>query len=152
MYGDLLSDVCCLSGTDMGEVHLVAADGRTLTLAASKGLPPMWEEWTREIPLRTGIGAGTFGEAAVFKRPSVAAGLEDFKFDGFRKVAQTVGIRAIRSMPLLGPNDRLVGTLTTLYDGTHTTDMMEVAAAALIAGNAVQIVLSHESGFRNRCA
>lgn len=149
MYVDLLKDVCRLSGTDMGEVHLVADHGRTLMLAAAKGLPSLWQEWTREIPLRTGIGAGTFGEAAVFKRASVATSLEDSKFDGFRKVAENAGIRAIRSLPLLGPNDRLVGTLTTLYNEVRGTDMMRVPVAALVSDNAVQIVLSHGRTFRN---
>lgn len=114
-YGPLLNEVTAVCGTTMGALHLTADGGDKLVLVAARGLHELWQDWIREIPIRTGIGAGVYGEAAVTKRIAIAPALEDSKFDGFRRIARAVGIGAAWSMPLLSYEGRVLGTLTTMY-------------------------------------
>src|SRR5690625_7152212 len=116
-------------GAPMGAIHVVDRSANKLNLVAGEGLPELWRDWTAEIPLRTGIGAGVFGEAAVLRRLAFAPSLDDPKFDGFREVARFDGIGAAWSMPFGGKGQQLCGTLTMLYTAPRMpawTEMFDV--------------------------
>lgn len=144
LYKRLLHDVISVCGTTMGALYLTSADGRTLVLHTDEGLDELWREWTREIPIRTGIGAGVCGEAVALRQVSIAPALEDSKFEGFRRVARMVGIGAAWSMPLLSLDGCALGSLTVLYDGARVPTEAEIAAVGRIARRVARLIESRK--------
>ncbi len=92
-------------------ILLLDETGRTLTHAASSGLPAVYTAAIDGV----GIGptAGTCGVAAQRGETIITEDLRaDPAWDAYRHLARPHGFRAVWSMPLLGERGRVLGTLT----------------------------------------
>lgn len=142
VYRRLLKKVAAVCGTTMSSLHVTSVEGNQLLLEAVEGLDDLWRDWTREIPIRTGIGAGVCGEAVALKRVSIAANLEDPKFEGFRRIAHVVGVGAAWSMPLLSDDGIVLGALSTFYRHPRSPTDQEIRMVARIAAQYVWVLRS----------
>lgn len=91
-------------------IHLVAAGGAALELAAAPSLPAELASEAASVPI--GPGQGACGTAAHRRaRVIVADTFSDPLFAPYREVAAAHGLRACWSTPVLDADERLLGTV-----------------------------------------
>ncbi len=119
---------------------LVDASGKFLDNAAAPSMPGFYLDAIDHLPI--GAGQGSCGTAAFLREPVIAEDVQVHPNWGqYRDLAASAGIRASWSIPILGPNGRLFGTLG-MYSGTarlRDDDLLRrMTAAADFAALAIE--------------
>lgn len=117
--GELVKEVARPAGTQSIAFHVTTDDGHMLRMQAATGLDELWLDWTEEVPIRPGIINDLCGHAAAFRTVSGAADIRDPVCEGFRKLADFVGIKALWSLPILDVHGWVIGTISMYYERTH---------------------------------
>jgi diguanylate cyclase (GGDEF)-like protein len=129
------------------------SDGTRLHPAASISLP---EEYVRATDgIEIGEGVGSCGTAAFRNEAVVVTDIEhDPLWIDFRELAETHGLRACWSTPIVSTHDAVIGTMAIYYRQVRAPIDMErelVGVAAHIAGIAIDRRRSDQA-LRNRTA
>ncbi|RBP28332.1 PAS domain S-box-containing protein/diguanylate cyclase (GGDEF)-like protein [Marinobacter pelagius] len=90
------------------------ADAKTLNLVPSPRFSEAYVEAMQAIPVSADLG--TCGTAAHERRLVITEDIrEDPRWDGYREFAETEGLRACWSMPIITGHGELLGTFATYY-------------------------------------
>lgn len=112
-----------------GTLRLIAADG--------------WSDWVRAELAEVPLGEFPSGQAAA---ESLAVGIHDSwtetRFPGFALVARREGFRGYYSVPILGTDRRILGTLLAAWTEPYTPTHAEQESVEAFAGQ-VAIALEH---------
>lgn len=113
-------------------VLLLDASGRHLRHGAAPGLP---DAYNRAVDgLAIGPNVGSCGTAAYLAEPVVVDDIAtDPRWEGHRDVPLAHGLRACWSIPLLSPEERVVGTFAMYYDEPRRPTPAERAFAQVAA-------------------
>lgn len=121
-------------------IMLVAEDGLHLSLIAGPSFPEEYNRAISRIPI--GPTVGSCGSAAYFRKPVIASNIEtDPLWKDYASAAARYGLRACWSLPILGPTDKLLGTLAVYHReprAPQPTDLKILARASSIAALAIE--------------
>jgi PAS domain S-box-containing protein len=128
-----------LPGT-IASILLLDADGVHLRLGAAPNLP---EAYSRAIESgEIGPKAGSCGTAAWRRQMVIVDDIErDPLWEDYRALAQTYGLRACWSTPILDPNNAVLGTFALYYRSPRMparADIELIGRAARLAGLAIE--------------
>jgi len=114
---EMLSATIELLGADMGQVHVLDADGKTLRLAARCGFAPDVPEPLHAVSVS---GDTPGGRALRARMPVVITDTEaDDAYAAFRSVAREAGYRAVVEAPLIGRYGAPLGMISTHFRAPH---------------------------------
>ena len=127
-------------------VLLLDESGERLHHGAAPNLPPAYTEAVDGLPI--GPSAGSCGTAAFTGRSVIVADVSrDPRWDGFRALAETHGLRSCWSTPILAHQGQVLGTFA-LYSGSvrepSATEQKLIDAATKIAGIAIERKLAED--------
>ena len=119
---------------------LLLEDGVRVRHAAAPSLPESWTRLVDGQPI--GPNQGSCGTAAFLKTPIVAADiLTDARWVKYRDAALSHGLRACWAVPILGPDQAVLGTFALYYSEPRqpTPRLLELAThASHLAAVAIQ--------------
>ncbi|MGW2917913.1 SpoIIE family protein phosphatase [Streptomyces angustmyceticus] len=129
-------------------VLLADADGRHLHHGTGPDLPDFYNEAIDGIPI--GADEGSCGTAAHLRVPVIVTDIAtDHRWEKYREIAARAGVAACWSTPIIGTDDRLLGTFA-MYHRTpkapEETDLALSAAFARIAALAIERHQAMEAG------
>jgi len=124
----------------LGSILLLKSDG-TLSHGTGPSLPRSYLDVIDGSPI--GPAEGSCGTAAYLRRPVMVADIAtDPLWEGYRKVALEHGLRACWSIPIIGSDDRVLGTLAVYYREPRMPSPREAELgnefAAFLAGIAIE--------------
>jgi signal transduction histidine kinase len=103
----------------IASILLLDPTGRSARSGASPGLPESYLRGIIGAPI--GPKAGSCGTAAYLKKPVVVADIETSPlWDDYRDLAREAGLRACWSTPILGSDERVLGTFALHYREPRT--------------------------------
>jgi PAS domain S-box-containing protein len=134
-----------IAGLERNSILLLDPSGRTLHHAAAIGLPAAYLQAVDGLVI--GPAAGTCGTAAYRGEIVITEdALTDPLWAPYRSIAETYGFRAVWSVPLRGPGERVLGTLAAYppYPGRPTPEQLELLELyARLAAVAVENARAH---------
>lgn len=126
-----LASAIQLHGSDLGNVQLLDAEKRTLTIAAQRTFP---EEFLQTFRAVSADDDSVCGRALRGRRAVVVADVaSDPGFAPFRRVAAASHFRAVQSTPVVSSRNELIGMVSTHFERPHRPTDDEMRAMALFA-------------------
>ena len=100
---------------DKGNIQLFDADKNVLLLIVQKGFDQCFIEYFREVKP---FDSSACGRAIAIGSPvAINDVMKDVPFTPFREIAEKAGFRAVKSVPILGRNNKRLGVISTHF--TH---------------------------------
>lgn len=100
---------------------LVHPNGRLLVNAAAPSLPDEYLKAVDHLMIR--VGNGSCGSSAALKTPVIVEDVMNHPYwDAFHEYAELAGFRACWSIPILGQNDQVYGTLAVYFRDVKKAD------------------------------
>ena len=133
----IVASVGPVVGCQKAAIFLVQEGGRSLTLAAARGLS---QTYLDQLPtmMRSARGEGPL--ALVERQPLIVNDIRlDPRFENFRAAAESEGIRAFADMPLQA-RDHAIGTLAVYYTELHRFTVAELDLLTTFANQAAVAV------------
>jgi GAF domain-containing protein len=116
-----LEDAVALLGAEYGNVQLLAGD--TLVIVAQRGLSP---EFLKAFRYVTAADGSACGRALLLGEPVIIPDTDkDLQFAIYRNIAQQMQFRAVQSSPLICPDGRRIGILSTHFANPHQLSKIE---------------------------
>ncbi|WP_328453172.1 SpoIIE family protein phosphatase [Amycolatopsis sp. NBC_00438] len=123
-------------------VLLADPDGRHLRHGAAPSLPKFYNNAIDGIA--TGEGVGSCGTAAHRRRPVIVTDIANDPFwDDFRELAGRAGLAACWSTPILGRDERLLGTFAMYHRAPRSPQDADFALTRLFADTAALAIERH---------
>ena len=118
----MLDDAIALLGAEYGSLQLLV--GEELVIVAQRGLPPDFLNCFRRIDKDDGSACG---RALLSGKPVVISDVEkDLEFAIYRNVARRTHFRAVQSTPLIAPDERRLGIVSTHFANPHCPSNIEM--------------------------
>src|SRR5262249_46844662 len=139
----LLDAAITLSGADLGNVQLCESAGRGLRIAAHHGFESDFLSYFDVVDDDRSACGRAMTDHRTVQVDDVA---RSAVFDGglARDVVLDAGVRAVRSIPLVGDDRDLLGVLSVHYRRPHRPDLAEQNILSTLASAAVRrLVRSH---------
>lgn len=128
----------------LASVLLLEADGLHLTHGAAPSLPAEYNAAVEHLPV--GPFAGSCGAAAHTREAVYVADIAtDPRWENYRHIALTFGLRACWSMPILASDGRVLGTFATYYREPRAPSQAERDTVAFVARTAALALQRHAS-------
>jgi len=139
MLGALLDAAVSVTRAELGNVQLVGASGE-LTIAAQRGFESEFLDHFAVVD-DTGSACGlAMARAQVVHVPDVARS-QVFGAGRSRTVLLDAGVRAVRSIPLIGPDGARLGVFSVHYRRPHEPGAAEQRILTALADSAVRRLL-----------
>ena len=122
-----------VTGHEISSLHLLSADGATVSLKSDRGLSPDLREANRELPIATSVIGRSAATGKTFCVQDASS--DPLTFEGARAAVRGAGIRGFVCVPIHG-RGRILGTLSL---GRHTPRPFDEAEIALVEVAADQI-------------
>jgi len=114
---EMLAATIELLGADMGNVQILDAERKVLTIAAHRGFKPDFLDFFREVSTKDDSACGrALRSGARMVIEDVEA---DAPFAPLRPIARAAGYRAVQSTPLIGRDGTPLGMLSTHFRSPH---------------------------------
>lgn len=118
----ILDDAIALQGAEYGNVQLPVGD--QLVIAAQRGLQAPFLQTFRRVSKDDGCACGRALRQGV---PVVITDVEqDEEYATFRGDARTAGYRAVQTTPMVTPDGRLLGLVSTHFAEVHEPTPIEM--------------------------
>ncbi|MGW7579147.1 SpoIIE family protein phosphatase [Streptomyces sp. NPDC054765] len=132
-------------------VLLADPDGRHLRHGTGPGLPAFYNEAIDGIAI--GPDMGSCGTAAHLRVPVIVTDIAtDHRWEDFRELAARAGLAACWSTPILGADDRLLGTFAMYHRTPKAPENKDVALSAAFARIAALAIERHQAMEAGRAA
>jgi signal transduction histidine kinase len=110
----------------IASILLLDPTGRIARTGASPSLPEAYVRTIIGAPI--GPKAGSCGTAAYLRKPVLVTDIETSPlWDDYREIARAAGLRACWSTPILGTDDRVLGTFALHYKEPRTPSEADLA-------------------------
>jgi PAS domain S-box-containing protein len=117
-WDEILRTVKSLTGAEKGNVQLVSADGKTLSIVAQDGFDDAFLVTFDEVSVDDRRAA--CGRALATARTVVIQDvMHDPEYEAFQDIARHAGYRAVTSVPLFGANGEKLGAITVHFPQPH---------------------------------
>jgi PAS domain S-box-containing protein len=117
-WDEILRTVKSLTGAEKGNVQLVSADGKTLSIVAQEGFDDAFLATFDEVSVDDRRAA--CGRALATARTVVIEDvMHDPEYEAFQDIARHAGYRAVTSVPLFGANGEKLGAITVHFPQPH---------------------------------
>ncbi|MFG2530293.1 SpoIIE family protein phosphatase [Streptomyces sp. NPDC048516] len=153
--GDILTGMARaieeLSPELIASVLLADSDGRHLRHGTGPGLPAFYNEAIDGIAI--GANVGSCGTAAHLRVPVIVTDITtDHRWEGYREVAARAGVAACWSTPIIGTDDRLLGTFAMYHRAPKAPEEKDLALSAAFARIAALAIERHQAVEASRAA
>ncbi|MFG2826771.1 SpoIIE family protein phosphatase [Streptomyces sp. NPDC048434] len=132
-------------------VLLADPDGRHLRHGTGPGLPDFYNEAIDGIAI--GPDVGSCGTAAYLRVPVIVTDIAtDHRWEGYQELAARAGVAACWSTPILGADNRLLGTFAMYHRAPKVPEEKDVALSAAFARIAALAIERHQAVETSRAA
>ncbi|PBC80696.1 MULTISPECIES: GAF domain-containing SpoIIE family protein phosphatase [unclassified Streptomyces] len=132
-------------------VLLADRDGRQLRHGTGPSLPAFYNEAIDGIAI--GADVGSCGTAAYLRVPVTVTDIAtDHRWKGYRELAERAGLAACWSTPILGTDDRLLGTFAMYHRAPKAPEETDLALSAAFARIAALAIERHHALEAERAA
>ncbi|MGW7490666.1 SpoIIE family protein phosphatase [Streptomyces sp. NPDC054786] len=132
-------------------VLLADPDGRHLRHGTGPGLPDFYNEAIDGIAI--GPDVGSCGTAAYLRVPVIVTDIAtDHRWEGYQELAARAGVAACWSTPILGADNRLLGTFAMYHRAPKVPEEKDVALSAAFARIAALAIERHQAMEASRAA
>ncbi|MFG2492354.1 SpoIIE family protein phosphatase [Streptomyces caniferus] len=132
-------------------VLLADSDGRHLRHGAGPGLPDFYNEAIDGIAI--GADVGSCGTAAHLRVPVIVTDIAtDHRWEGYRELAARAGMAACWSTPIIGTDDRLLGTFAMYHRAPKAPEAKDLALSTAFARIAALAIERHQAMEAGRAA
>ena len=136
---EVLRTVRSLTGAEKGNVQLVNADGKTLTIVAQEGFDPAFIATFDQLPIddrRAACGrALSLGRTVVIEDV-----LLDEAYEPFQEVARHSGYRSVISVPLFAADGSRLGAISVHFSEPHRPSEAEMRRLQLYCRQASDFI------------
>lgn len=126
--------------TSLCSILLADADGTHLLTTAAPSLPAFYNEAVNGIEI--GVGAGSCGTAAALGKRVVVEDIQTHEYwRGIRELAQSAGLRACWSEPILSSRGKVLGTFAVYHaipQDPQSQDIERIVFAANLSAIAIE--------------
>ncbi|MFF8789802.1 SpoIIE family protein phosphatase [Streptomyces sp. NPDC015125] len=132
-------------------VLLADPDARHLRHGTGPSLPAFYNEAIDGIAI--GPNVGSCGTAAYLRVPVTVTDITtDHRWEGYQEVAARAGVAACWSTPILGTDDRLLGTFAMYHRAPKAPEEKDVSLSAAFARIAALAIERHQAKEASRAA
>ncbi|GES29998.1 SpoIIE family protein phosphatase [Streptomyces angustmyceticus] len=132
-------------------VLLADADGGHLRHGTGPDLPDFYNEAIDGIPI--GADEGSCGTAAHLRVPVIVTDIAtDHRWERYRELAARAGVAACWSTPIIGTDDRLLGTFAMYHRAPKAPEETDLALSAAFARIAALAIERHQAMEAGRAA
>ncbi|MEW1749928.1 SpoIIE family protein phosphatase [Streptomyces angustmyceticus] len=132
-------------------VLLADADGGHLRHGTGPDLPDFYNEAIDGIPI--GADEGSCGTAAHLRVPVIVTDIAtDHRWERYRELAARAGVAACWSTPIIGTDDRLLGTFAMYHRNPKAPEEKDLALSAAFARIAALAIERHHAMEAGRAA
>lgn len=132
-------------------VLLADSDGRRLRHGTGPGLPAFYNEAIDGIAI--GANVGSCGTAAHLRVPVIVTDIAiDHRWEGYQELAARAGLAACWSTPIIGTDDRLLGTFAMYHRAPKAPEEKDLALSAAFARIAALAIERHQAMEASRAA
>jgi signal transduction histidine kinase/CheY-like chemotaxis protein len=135
---EMLAATIELLGADMGNVQILDADRKVLTIAAQRGFKPDFLNFFHEVSTKDDSACGRA------LRSGARMIIEDVEADApyapLRPIARAAGYRAVQSTPLIGRDGTPLGMLSTHFRSPRRPGQQDLRRLDLYARQAADFI------------
>ena len=132
----MLDDTIAMLGAEYGNLQLLA--GQELVIVAQRSLSPDFLRIFRRVRKDDGSACG---RALLGGKPVVIPDVEkDVEFAIYRNIARRTRFRAVQSTPLIAPDGRRLGIISTHFANPHQPSRIEMETLQTYGTTASQYV------------
>jgi PAS domain S-box-containing protein len=135
---EILAATIELLGADKGNVQLFDATRGVLTIAAHRGFEQPFLDFFREVSADEGAACGRALRSG--QRIIIEDVETDEPFTPLRPIAREAGYRAVQSTPLIGPDGKPLGMISTHFRSPHRPSDHELQLLDLYARQAADFI------------
>ncbi len=139
----ILNDAIALQGAEFGNIQL-AIDDNTLAIVEHRGFDRPSLRSLRRLARDDGAASA---RAFAARRPVVIPDLsKDTALAPYHQLANTMGVRAMQSTPLIASDDKCIGVVSTHFANVHTPTEIEMATLQQYGLVAADFIVSKTAG------
>lgn len=113
-FQSLLEKALSRENTKMGNIQVFNSESESLSIIAQKGFK---EDFLEHFKVVKAFDTTACGRAVGVKSPLIIGDvLQDIAFTPHRELAKDAGFRSVKSVPILGKGNKVLGVISTHYE------------------------------------